>query len=229
MKLRICWAGVIIGLTTLGCGIACGQVSRAAAGVSTARPPADVHAAVGAVATPPKPQSTNALEDAVNEAMALLARGQVKEAVPLFKQVLKEDKNHRRALFGLGTCYVELRQYREARIVLERMIELYPDAFEAMNNLGWMYATSSDPAYRDGRKAVEYAQKAILLAPKSFEIWNTLSESYFIAGEYEKAQRAAAEAVRLSKENQAPERVVREYERQFEKCRRAADAMSLIE
>lgn len=229
MKFWFFGAGLIVGLTALVPGIAYGRGNHAVSGMATTKPPADVQATVGAVAMPPKPQSTNVLEDAVNEGLALLGRGQVKEAVPLFKQVLREDKNNRRALFGLGTCYVELRQYREARLVLERMIELYPDAFEAMNNLAWMYATASDPVYRDGRKAVKYAQQAVLLSPKSFEIWNTLSESYFVAGEYEKAQRAAAEALRLSQENQAPERVVREYERQFEKCRRAADAMSLIE
>ena len=196
---------------------------------TTAKPPAEVQASVGALAAASKSETTNALDVLANEAMAMLTRGQSKEAVALFKQVLREDKNHRRALFGLGTCYVELRQYREAKVVLERMREIYPDAFEALNNLAWMYATSSDPAYRDGRKAIEYAQQAVLLAPNVVEIWNTLSEAYFVAGDYEKGLRAATEAVRLSKDINAPPNVVQSYEQQMEKCRRAVEAMSLVE
>lgn len=197
------------------------------------RPPAEVAASVGPWVAPTqsvlKAEGTNDLDRAANEAMSKLASGLVQEAVPLFKAILKADPNHRKALFGLGTCYVELRQYREAQIVFEKMLSVYPDAFEGLNNLAWMYATAANPAFRDGKKAVVYAQQAVLLAPTSFELWNTLSEAYYVIGDYEKAQRAASEAVKLSVENKAPDRVVREYQRQLDKCRQAAEAMTLIE
>ncbi len=205
------------------------QSSKPADGGAKSGAPAEIQRVVANEAVPSAAASTNELDNLVSQGMFFLASGRGEDAVALFKQVLQKDKSHRQALFGLGTSLVELRRYREAVIVFERMLSLYPDAFEAMNNLAWMYATANVPAYRDGKKAVEYAQQAVLLAPASFEIWNTLSEAYFVAGEYEKARRASAEAVRLSREKNASARVIKEYERQFDKCKRASEAMSLVE
>lgn len=223
---------LLAGVLTLGMNVAVrGQVPSARSQGSW--PPAEIAASAAKEVLPAETSApageTNELDRLVNEALRYLAQGQVKTAVPLFKQILRQDKRHRRALFGLGTCFVELRKYRDAEIVFKRMLEEYPDAFEALNNLAWMYATASDPAIRDGNKAVAYAQQAVLLSPNTLEIWNTLSEAYYVSGQYEKAQRAAEEAVRLSLASGAPKRIVENYRWQAEKCARAAQAMSLVE
>lgn len=230
--IRIFSPWLVAGVLTLGMNVAVrGQVSSAAS--QGIRPPAEIAASAAKEVLPAETSApageTNELDRLANEGLQYVAQGQIEPAVPLFKQILRQNNRHRRALFGLGTCFVELRKYRDAEIVFKRMLEEYPDAFEALNNLAWMYATASDPAVRDGNKAVAYAQQAVLLSPNTLEIWNTLSEAYYVAGQYEKAQRAAEEAVRLSLENQAPQRVVENYRRQAEKCARAAQAMSLVE
>lgn len=172
---------------------------------------------------------TNEVDALASRGLELLASGQLQAAESVFKQALRKDKSHRKALFGLGTTYIEMRRYKEAETVLLELLRQYPGAVEGLNNLAWMYATASDPAYRKSEKALRYAQDAVLLQPNAFELWNTLSEAYYVLGEYDKAKRAAEQALRLSIEKGAPQRVVGDYRRQLEKCTRAAEALSIVD
>jgi len=169
------------------------------------------------------------LEARIEEAMAGMGRGMSEEALVIFQQVLREDPQNKRARFGIGTAYIQMNNYREALAVLEPMTEEFPDDFSVKNNVAWLYATARDLSVRNGAKAIRFAQEALLINPHSYQVWNTLSESYFITGEYERAQRAAEEALKLALQQNAPESSVMDYRRQAEKSRRAARAMSLLE
>jgi len=80
------------------------------------------------------------------------------------------------------------------------------------NNLAWVYAKAKDPAVRDPAKAIRLARDAVLAVPSDFNIWNTLAESYYAAGRYDRALRAARNAWQLSQlagvTNDAPFREV---------------------
>ncbi len=60
-------------------------------------------------------------------------------------------------------------------------------------------------------------------------MWSTLAESYYVLGQYEKALRSAEQALRLSEMEGVSEAGREEYRIQMDKCRRALDAMSVLD
>jgi tetratricopeptide (TPR) repeat protein len=69
----------------------------------------------------------------------------------------------------------------------------------ALNNLAWILSTSSDPAVRDGRSAVGFAERAVALTGrKSPRMLDTLAAACAEAGEFGKAADVLREAIGLS-------------------------------
>ncbi len=165
----------------------------------------------------------------IETANTLMARDQWEEALNLFKQAVKLDPQNKRALFGLGTTYIHLERYKEALDIMIPLVKAYPSDYYLKNNLAWLYATAKDISIRDGTKAVKMAQEAMLMSPNDYHVWSTLSEGYFVCGEYNKALRAAEEAVRLSTAAGAGAEELDRYNRQLERNRKAAQAMSVLE
>jgi tetratricopeptide (TPR) repeat protein len=155
--------------------------------------------------------------------------GSVQEAVGIFNDVLKKDPANKRARFGIGTAYIQIQKYKEALAVLEPMAKEFPEDYFLKNNIAWLYATAKDVSVRNGAKSVHYAQDALLIAPGDFHVWSTLSEGYYISGQYDKALRAAEEALKLSLDSPSGVAGAEEYRRQVEKNRKAAQAMSVLE
>ena len=139
------------------------------------------------------------------------------------------DPVNKQARFGLGTAYIQLQQYKDALAVLEPMVKEFPKDYFLKNNIAWLYATAKDFSIRNGAKAVQFAQDALLIAPGDFHLWSTLSEGYYISGKYDKALRAAEVALKLSFDSPTGADSVEEYRRQVEKNRKAAQAMSVLE
>jgi len=150
-------------------------------------------------------------------------------AEALFQQALTLDPANRRARFGLGTLYIKVNLYREAVRYLEPLMEDFPDDYSIKNNLAWIYATATDAAFRDSSRAIELAQSAVLIEPRDFHVWSTLSEAHFLAGNYARALRAAQEAERLSRQLGASPEQIQIYTRQVQRSRQAAQALSILE
>jgi len=165
----------------------------------------------------------------IDKAFSRIQGGGIQDAVEMFRAVLKKDPANKRARFGLGTAYIQLQNYKEALAVLEPMADEFPEDYFLKNNIAWLYATAKDVSIRSGAKAVRYAQEALLIAPRDQHVWSTLSEGYYISGQYDKALRAAEEALRLGMESSAGAEGVEEYRRQVEKNRKASQAMSVLE
>jgi tetratricopeptide (TPR) repeat protein len=155
--------------------------------------------------------------------------GGVQDAIGMFNDVLERDPVNKRARFGLGTVYIQMQKYKDALAVLEPMVKEFPGDYFLKNNIAWLYATAKDVSIRDGAKAVQYAQDALLIAPGDFHVWSTLSEGYYISGQYDKALRAAEEALKMSLDSPTGAEGAEEYRRQVEKNRKAAQAMSVLE
>ena len=189
--------------------------------------PAVTNAAAGAGAE--KTTGQDEIDKQIDKAFSRIQSGGIQEAVEMFHAVLKKDPANKRARFGVGTAYIQLQNYREALAVLEPMADEFPEDYFLKNNIAWLYATAKDVSIRSGAKAVRYAQEALLTAPRDQHVWSTLSEGYYISGQYDKALRAAEEALKLGMESGAGAEGVEEYRRQVEKNRRASQAMSVLE
>jgi Flp pilus assembly protein TadD len=197
-----------------------------AAGVAPgARPPAATSAA------PAQATSASAVEAArwTQDGFQQMREGHYREAVAAFNRAVVLDPGSKQARFGLGTAYIQMGRYKEAVSVLTPMTEEFPTDYSLRNNLAWVYATAKDPSVRNGAQAVRFAQEALLIAPEDFHVWSTLAEGYYVLGDYEKALRAAQQAVRLSEMSGSGPEVTEDYRRQVQKSQRAVQAMSVLE
>jgi len=147
-----------------------------------------------------------------NLAMLLLDRDELEEAeVLLLKAIphqlaaLKASPGHRRVRdflskhhFVLSGVNAKLGNNREKEENLSEVIRLNPKHTEALNNLAWLLATCPDKERRDPARAVEFAKRAVGLAPNAM-YRNTLGVAHYQAGEYKAVIGALEHSVQLSK------------------------------
>lgn len=146
-------------------------------------------------AVAPDVNSKQASRELLAKASELARDERWDEACTLFRSMLKTEPDDLQATIGLGTCLLQMRRYKEALDILGLLQERLPDDPALKNNIAWICAISPDPAIRNPAKAVRFAQQAILTMPGDADIWNTLAEAHFAAGEYLMAERAARIAV----------------------------------
>ncbi|MDD2238118.1 MAG: tetratricopeptide repeat protein [Kiritimatiellae bacterium] len=152
-----------------------------------------------------------------------------REALAAFGIARSYNPNSRGARFGEAGIYLFLKQYRKGLDILEQLALEYPNEFAIKNNIAWVYATAENVTIRDANKAIAYAQDALLLSPDSYNVWSTLAEAHFMAGNYERSLRAAETALRQAQLSKATPPQIQGYQRQLARAQRAAEAMSLVE
>lgn len=170
-----------------------------------------------------------ALRGVLASATEALQHDRLTVAEELFVRALRMHPQSREARFGMGALLIKQGRYTEAIEMLEQLRAEYPDEYSIINNLAWLYATATDYSMRNGPRAVALAQEALLLQPHDYHVWNTLSEAYYVSGNYERAFRAARETLRVGREAGVGRDVITQYERQVDKCRRAVEVMSIVE
>lgn len=151
-------------------------------------------------------------------------------AINAYQRILEIDPMNKEARYISGHVYINAKQYAEAEQMMQTLIEEYPEDFQLKNNLAWMYATAEDPAFRDGQKAVELAQEAMIIAPNDHHVWSTLAEAYYATGQYEKASRAIKNMAKLASRygQNITQEMVESYNEQIRKCERAWDAEKVL-
>jgi adenylate cyclase len=85
----------------------------------------------------------------------------------------------------LGAVHTFARNYGAARVLLERAIQLDPNAAWALSRLGWLEVYSDRP--EQARSHFEKALRLSPLDPMNFNNYVGLGSSYEVAGDYEKA------------------------------------------
>jgi protein O-mannosyl-transferase len=142
-----------------------------------------------------QPNSFNTLE---NLASALAATGQFNEAIEDYRKAIQIDPNHPETFLYLGMTLGQASQTREAVDAYQAALKLNPDLPGALNNLALILATSSDDALRNGREAVQLAQRACQLTQhRQPQFIETLAAAYAETGRFQEAQAAESEVERL--------------------------------
>lgn len=159
------------------------------------------------------------------------AENNLEDAIEVYDRVLRIDPTNIDALNLSSLIYVNTHAYEEALAYMQQLAELDPADYQQLNNMAWVYATATDPQFRDAPKAIDLAQQALVISPYNHHIWSTLSEAYFSNGDYQRADAcirqviaiATSQGVKMSKEN------VETYNQQIRKCKRAMETQALLD
>lgn len=122
-----------------------------------------------------------------------------KRAVADFTETIRlNPKVDEPVRWARARAYLAQREYAKARDDFEAEAKAHPDHVGSMNQLAWLLATCPDPKCRNGRKALELAERARKLTKeKNSSVLDTLAASFAELGEFEKAAEWQAKAIRL--------------------------------
>jgi predicted Zn-dependent protease len=175
------------------------------------------------------PEPRASLDERLDACLALVNEGRRLEALDSITAIMKDYPTNRQAAMAKSVILMKNYKYREAATLLEELIERTPQDAALLNNAAWLYATADQPGVRNGERAVALAKKALLTAPLNYHIWSTVSEGYYISGNFEKALQAAQEAMRLATRSNADFENLREYRAQIMKNMKALQTFSLVD
>ena len=162
-------------------------------------------------------------------ANAYIEEKDYKSAVTVFERILTIDPDDLPARHFLASVCIDAQEYQKAEDMFLSLYEEDPNDYRTLNNLAWLYATAKDPEFRDGKKAIKYAQMAMVLNPNDHHIWSTLAEAYYVSGQYEKAVRAATQMANLAaRYGQLTQENIDTYNEQLRKCQRALKAEKIL-
>jgi tetratricopeptide (TPR) repeat protein len=134
-----------------------------------------------------------------NLGLVRLHQGKIRDAISHFQTALSIEFESTETHVNLGGAYLMLGDYREALNQLDEALRLEPNRIPILNNMAWILATSPDPEIRDGKKAVEFAEKAARLSKRSSVIvLDTLGASYAEVGRFKKAIETTRQAMELA-------------------------------
>src|SRR2546421_10440158 len=132
-----------------------------------------------------------------NLAKALPQTGRVAEAMVHYRKFLEIEPQNVEARNILGTALIQQGHMRQAIEQWQDALAIEPENGNAASNLAWVFATCPDDSIRDGRRAVELAEKALRLSGGKIPmIFRVLAAAYAENGHFsaaiETARRGAA-------------------------------------
>ena len=111
---------------------------------------------------------------------------------------------------ALGNLFYAEKNYAKTIEAYERSLTFLPDNPQALNNLAWLFATCDDEKFRNPKRALILAKKALQLK-QAPHILDTLAESFYVNNHIEEAIATEKRALELAKKNRSY------YEKQLEK------------
>jgi protein O-mannosyl-transferase len=152
-----------------------------------------------------------------NLAVALNDKGNVDEAIAHYQKALQLKPDFVAAHINLGDALLQKSKLAEAMAHFQRALQLKPDSVEAQNDLAWVLAASPEASLRDGKKAVELAQRANQLTlGASPAILSTLAAAYAEIERFPEAIETAQRALQLA-EAQANTKLVNDLRSQMKR------------
>jgi tetratricopeptide (TPR) repeat protein len=138
--------------------------------------------------------------------MALMTKGLLDEAIAQLSKAIEILPNYSHAHYHLAVALAEKGEPVDAIAHYEKAIEAQPDLVEALTNLAWIFASSSDANIRNGPKAVELAEKASRLTyDTNAVVLRTLAAAYATNRSFDKALEASRRALQSAEEQRNSE------------------------
>jgi tetratricopeptide (TPR) repeat protein len=132
-----------------------------------------------------------------------VANEQPRKGIEKFTSVLEANADNWRALRSRGDAYLSIAQQAAAIQDYETALKIQPDEEGVLNNLAWVLCTSPDEKLRNGKRALELAEKAAQASDyKKGFILSTLAAAYAETGDFEKARQWSQKAIDNGREGE---------------------------
>ena len=127
-----------------------------------------------------------------------------REAKERLRPMLEKEPDNLLLLRFDSQLSISMGLHAEAVEALTKVIEADPSDYTSVNNLAWILATSPLDSVRDGKRAVEFAEKAGELSrhKKAF-VLSTLAAAYAEAGNFEKAREWSKISIEVAKKEKS--------------------------
>ncbi len=127
------------------------------------------------------------------------------EAIKGYNDILAKEPDSVPALLGRAYGLMQLGRHAEAVADFEKALKILPDDPQILNNLAWVLATSPEDKLRDGRRAVELAEKACRATDYTqAHFLGTLAAAYAEADDFPKAVQWSTQALKIASEIRKP-------------------------
>jgi tetratricopeptide (TPR) repeat protein len=131
-----------------------------------------------------------------NRGNAWRKKGNYDKAIADFTKVIEIDPQDVYAYYDRGYAWEDKGDYNKAIADFTKVIEIDPQYADAYNSLAWLMAICPDGRYRDGKRAVEFAEKAVKLEETANRL-DTLAAAYAEAGRFQDAIQTQERAIKL--------------------------------
>jgi tetratricopeptide (TPR) repeat protein len=129
----------------------------------------------------------------------LMQKGEVDEAIAHFQKAVQIRPDYAQAHNNLGKAFLQKGNMTEAIAHFQQVLQLEPNNPQVQSNLAWLLATCPEASLRDGKKAVELAERANQLTSGGNPfILCSLAAAYAEAGRFSEAVETAQRALQLA-------------------------------
>ena len=132
---------------------------------------------------------------------ALAAKQKTDPAIFHFQKALSIQPDNIGASNDLGVMFASKGEIREAISAWQQSLSFDPDNADAANNIAWVRATATDPDLRDGREALELAQRALRSGGENPVALRTLAAAQAENGQFAEAIATCRRGEELAQKN----------------------------
>ncbi len=133
-----------------------------------------------------------------NLGSAYHAQGKLAEAIEHFNAAIEAAPTNATLYYNRGRVNQDAGNYAAAAQDFTQAIKVDPNYLPAYNNAAWLAATCPDQKYRNGKLALEYAEKAAEMTQgKVWELLDTLAAAQAESGDYAAAVKTSEQALTL--------------------------------
>jgi tetratricopeptide (TPR) repeat protein len=110
-------------------------------------------------------------------------------------------------------AYCNLQQNKLDKFIQygEKAIQLEHANPEYYNHMAWFYATTKQRKFRNGRKALQYALKAVSIMPDNWEFTDTLAAAYACNAQFHEAFDTQNQSISLIRDSNLPADQIHHY------------------
>jgi tetratricopeptide (TPR) repeat protein len=133
-----------------------------------------------------------------NIGTALQSKGDHATAIQHFDAALQSNANDAAVYYNRGRANQYTGNYAAAAKDYAESVRVNPAYLPGYNNVAWLAATCPDEKYRNGKLALEYAQKAVEITQgKVWEVLDTLAAAQAENGDLAAAVKTSEQAISL--------------------------------